>query len=211
MTDCPICMESIETGKNCLTTECGHSFHTSCLMKSVAHNGFGCPYCRTAMTEDHEEEEEDSSVYTDESDEEYEFEEDDLLRGFRFFFNRINNYENDAEDIEEEDDYMFYTVFENQDVIPPSAECIVNELQEQGITYEQVVNTILYQGNLRGFDTEVNRETNHTIWRIIREISFRPDQEQEQEEEQPTQVVDFEAQRKTSQLQLKSSQEEYII
>jgi hypothetical protein len=48
--DCPICMEQIESfTKNCVTTECGHCFHTSCLMTSVAHNGFGCPYCRTAM------------------------------------------------------------------------------------------------------------------------------------------------------------------
>ena len=49
--ECPICMECILDTKNKVTTECGHCFHTNCLMTSVAHNGFGCPYCRTAMAE----------------------------------------------------------------------------------------------------------------------------------------------------------------
>lgn len=48
--ECPICFELIDK-VNSLTTECGHTFHTSCLMKNVAHNGFGCPYCRKAMAE----------------------------------------------------------------------------------------------------------------------------------------------------------------
>jgi hypothetical protein len=47
--DCAICLEIIEEGKNCVTTECGHMFHTSCLMRNVHTNGFACPYCRTAM------------------------------------------------------------------------------------------------------------------------------------------------------------------
>ena len=57
--ECPICMDQIEEGKNRITTECGHCFHASCLMTNVAHNGFGCPYCRTAMAEEVEDEEED--------------------------------------------------------------------------------------------------------------------------------------------------------
>jgi hypothetical protein len=47
--ECPICMEGIDATKNCLTTECGHRFHTSCLMTNVATNGFGCPNCRATM------------------------------------------------------------------------------------------------------------------------------------------------------------------
>ena len=49
--ECPICMEKIEGDKNKLTTECGHTFHTSCLMTNVSKNGFDCPYCRTIMAE----------------------------------------------------------------------------------------------------------------------------------------------------------------
>ena len=88
MTDCPICMDVIEGTKNCVTTDCGHQFHTNCLMKSVAHNGFGCPYCRTVMAEEVDEEE---TIYTDddEEDEEYDDEGEELyndyaLRGLRF-------------------------------------------------------------------------------------------------------------------------------
>ena len=74
--DCPICMDSIEsTTRNCVTTECGHCFHANCLMQNVAHNGFGCPYCRAAMIEEPEEEE---SIWSDEDEEEDEEEEDDL-------------------------------------------------------------------------------------------------------------------------------------
>ena len=51
-TECVICYEEIQEGKcNSVVTECGHKFHTNCLMKNVAFNGFGCPYCRTQMAE----------------------------------------------------------------------------------------------------------------------------------------------------------------
>ena len=51
-TECPICMEVIVTTKNIVVTECGHTFHCSCLMTNVAHNGFECPYCRTEMAKE---------------------------------------------------------------------------------------------------------------------------------------------------------------
>ena len=66
--ECPICMDPIEGAKNSITTECGHAFHATCLMTSVAHNGFGCPYCRTAMAEVPEEEE---TEYSDEDDDDF--------------------------------------------------------------------------------------------------------------------------------------------
>ena len=50
--ECPICMENIELNKNCVKTECGHDFHSNCLIKSIAFNGFGCPYCRFEMVEE---------------------------------------------------------------------------------------------------------------------------------------------------------------
>lgn len=50
--DCPICMEVVELSVNCLVTECGHTFHTSCFLNNVLHNGFGCPYCRRVLVDD---------------------------------------------------------------------------------------------------------------------------------------------------------------
>ena len=41
----------IDSVSNKVTTECGHSFHCSCLMHNVLVNGFRCPYCRSAMAQ----------------------------------------------------------------------------------------------------------------------------------------------------------------
>lgn len=70
--ECPICLDTINA-TNQTITECGHTFHTNCLMKNVLHNGFGCPYCRTKMCEEPEEpldddEEEDSDYSQTEDD-----------------------------------------------------------------------------------------------------------------------------------------------
>lgn len=46
--ECVICYEAIE-GKNCVTTECGHQYHCTCLMKHVSANTFDCPMCRSCM------------------------------------------------------------------------------------------------------------------------------------------------------------------
>lgn len=48
--ECPICFETISSEVNTVITECGHRFHCKCLMQNAMHNGFGCPYCRTDMT-----------------------------------------------------------------------------------------------------------------------------------------------------------------
>ena len=48
--DCPICYELVPTHNNCVTTECGHTFHTNCLLKHTVYNGYNCPSCRTSMS-----------------------------------------------------------------------------------------------------------------------------------------------------------------
>lgn len=52
--ECPICMEVVFPQINCLVTECGHTFHTSCLLNNIIHNKFGCPYCRRELLDDTE-------------------------------------------------------------------------------------------------------------------------------------------------------------
>lgn len=78
--ECPICFETI-TVTNQTITECGHTFHTNCLMKNVMHNGFGCPYCRTKMCEEpeghHDDDEEDSDYSVTNDDDMSEIETDD--------------------------------------------------------------------------------------------------------------------------------------
>lgn len=53
-TECPICYESIYTRNNAFLTDCGHSFHYSCIINydyknSFNNNGINCPICRQDM------------------------------------------------------------------------------------------------------------------------------------------------------------------
>lgn len=125
--NCPICLEDIGTGNRVLT-ECGHEFHASCLMKNVAHNGFGCPYCRTAMADEVAEEEEEYG----EEEEEY------VLRGLRFFDNNISGSLHDVEDITDE-------LYLSQETInvKPTSEYIAEKIIEQGVTIEDFVKAVL--------------------------------------------------------------------
>ena len=141
--ECPICMDSIDIKKNCVTTDCGHCFHASCLMTSVAHNGFGCPYCRAVMAEVPKEEEEEDDYFDEEEDDEM-FSEYSL-RGFRFFFNNLNEEENDNEDNLEEDEDNEEEEEEEEEEGPPkpSIDFITQKLLEQGITMEKLIKSCL--------------------------------------------------------------------
>jgi len=131
-------MDDIQMSVNCVTTECGHCFHASCLMRSVAHNGFGCPYCRTVMAE--QPVEEDDEEEEDEEEEEEMFDEF-ALRGFRFFFNNLNGEEHDEEDVLEEKEDQEEP--EDEQFAKPSPAFITQKLVEQGITMEQLVKVLL--------------------------------------------------------------------
>ena len=143
-TECPICMEEIVLTKNCVTTECGHCFHTNCLMTSVAHNGFACPYCRAAMAQAVNDDD-DEYAEDDDDDSLYDFEDnEDALRGFRFFFNNINSEEPEEADVAAEDVMNAYQqeLVEQQRAIPSIA-IVTQKLVEQGVTIEQLVKTLL--------------------------------------------------------------------
>ena len=178
--ECPICMDSVEFVKNCVTTECGHCFHASCLMKSVAHNGFGCPYCRTAMAE--EVEDEASSEWSEVTSEEEMFD-DFALRGFRFFMNNIEGVEHDhedaleeQEDMEEEEESL---VTENA---KPTPAFIAQKLVEQGVTMEHLLKVLLrdhdeYESN----DTDFERADDEIFGKLRVIISnYQPQQQVEQ-------------------------------
>lgn len=167
--DCPICMDCIEsTNKNCVTTECGHCFHASCLMTSVAHNGFGCPYCRTAMAEAPAEDDE-SEYETVDEDELDPYEDNDMLRGFRFFFNNINGVEHDEDDVEEEIANEQQEETEEEEEPKPSAELITQKLIQQGVTMEQLVKALLV-GHEEYMNDDVNVRADDEIFGKMRII-----------------------------------------
>jgi len=94
----------------------------------VAHNGFGCPYCRTKMAEEiednpeYEDDEYDDDDDYDDADEydddDYDYQEEERIRinanetrivaGLRWLFNRVNNEETIV--YEEEDDSIDHEI-----------------------------------------------------------------------------------------------------
>jgi len=180
--ECPICMDSVEFVKNCVTTECGHCFHASCLMKSVAHNGFGCPYCRTAMAE--EVEDEASSEWSEVTSEEEMFD-DFALRGFRFFMNNIEGVEHDHEDaLEEQEDMEEEEETLVAETAKPTPAFIAQKLVEQGVTMEHLLKVILrdhdeYESN----DTEFERADDEIFGKLrVIITNYVPQSEQQVEE-----------------------------
>ena len=95
--DCPICLDVIQPTKNCIITECNHTFHASSMFKSAAHGNFDCPCCRFELAELPDDDEEED--YEEEEDEE---EEDELFVGFRALFVRAEGLEYDDEDEDED-------------------------------------------------------------------------------------------------------------
>jgi hypothetical protein len=140
--ECPICFDQIEGEKNKVTTECGHCFHTSCLMKNVAHNGFGCPYCRDAMAEEpadnNSDEEYDDFSVDDEEDEEPDYT-DNVLRGSRWLFQRA-----EGEDLDDEEDTVLDEEEERVEVEPRApVDYIVEKLVQRGVSMADLVKAVL--------------------------------------------------------------------
>ena len=158
-TECPICMEIIDLCKNCSTTECGHKFHSNCLMRSIAFNGFGCPYCRFEMVEEIDDSEDEEDERED-GDEEGEDDDDD----------------EEDEDYEGEDD-------ENENQALPSFELIQKKFIDKGITYESLVKTIMFNSMIyhKNDNIEEYRKYNIFMEELFFDIvsKYQPEQEEE--------------------------------
>jgi hypothetical protein len=192
--ECPICMDDIQVNVNCVTTDCGHQFHTSCLMKNVAHNGFGCPYCRSVLAEEPVDEDESISEYSSEDEMEDDLYDDYTLRGMRWLFQRNSNEPLDEEEDEEE-------VVEEQ-VPKPSAALIAKKLSDQGITMEDLVKCMLL--NHEEYDeNETYEAKENEIFGKFRIIisNYRPEEETERvvvnlDDVQPKERITLDAQPK---------------
>ena len=179
ITECPICMDAIDVSKNCVTTDCGHKFHTSCLMKNVVFNGFECPYCRFVMAE---------SSSDDEDDSEYEENNDAMTLEDLEADDDMDDEDADDEDDDDDEDFMD----EDNENYPsssedpiPSFELVFKKLIDKNVTYEQLVKCIMYShyafsftGNFeeyKKFANAIDKEIYNTI------INFNPEQEKELE------------------------------
>lgn len=139
--ECPICYDDIDEKKNCVTTECGHTFHCSCLMKNSAVNGFGCPMCRSVMAEEPANDEDD-----DEEDSYFEYEDDQFddnaLTSFRMFHQQLDDEEvepePEPEPVEDAEEDVIDEVVET-----PAT--IAIKLVARGVTMEEVVKVLLLE------------------------------------------------------------------
>jgi len=178
-------------------------------MSNVAYNGFGCPYCRTAMVEEPEEPEEyEETVLDDEEDEEEEemFDED-AMRGFRFFWNNLNGEPHDEDD--EADEFQLEEWAEraaaNQNETDPSiptTDFVTQKLREQGVTFEQLVKAMCQTDHPEYEDDEAAQRLGSELFGKIRIIvsNYTPEQAAPQvvtPVQQPAPEVDFTAQPKT--------------
>ena len=174
--ECPICMDNIEL-VNKVTTECGHCFHTSCLMRNVAHNGFGCPYCRTTLAEAPEKDDDDDWSDDDEIEEPFE---DNSLNAMRWLFMRENGEEIPHDDQDE----VVEEVVEEIIVYPrPSIQLVTQRLMAQGVTMEQLVKMILTMDHEEYYDLEDETQPiSDQLFGKCRIIitNYRPEQEQQQ-------------------------------
>ena len=129
MMECPICMDDINPTKNCIITDCNHTFHASCMLKSIVHGNFDCPCCRFELAESLEEEDDYEHDYEDDYEDEEEYE---LYVGFRALFIRAEGNEFLEEDEEDDQDGELN--------VPLNY--FVNKLKSLNYTYEDLVKVL---------------------------------------------------------------------
>ena len=169
--ECPICYDDIDGKTNCVTTECGHTFHCSCLMKNSAVNGFGCPMCRAVMAEEQiNEDDEEASEYGSYYEEDDQFN-DNALTSFRMFHQQLDDEEVEAEPVvdEEEDNDEDE---EEEPVQTPAT--IATKLAERGVTLEDVVKVLLLEHDeYSRYDEQYDRKASE-LYGEIRRILTTP-------------------------------------
>ena len=173
--ECPICYEEIGV-KNNITTECGHQFHASCIMKNVTVNGFGCPCCRTAMAEEADDDDDsdipsliddddDTATLLDDDREPFS---DDALRGLRLLTNLLEGEDHDQYDVVAEHQYVERDQNDEPGLPAPTVD-IIRMLREQGVTYEQLVESLI-SDHEEYIEDETLQRTADQIWGQLRTI-----------------------------------------
>lgn len=190
--DCPICMECIVGNINKVITECGHCFHTKCLMTNVLHNGFGCPFCRNMMVveEPEDEEQEEVSVISLEdsinssmrgrTEEEYNdyLTYNSTLMSVRTLFREEGEQLEENREVEvEEDEEEESTVEEKY----PPIEYLVKEMEAAGFTIEKFVKSWLQEHDEYDYIEEECLQIADDIFEALRILISNY--------EEPTQVV----------------------
>ena len=159
--ECPICMDTINPEVNCVVTECGHTFHTRCLLTNIVHNGFDCPYCRTVMIDE-------ATLHAiSESDDEEVNERDNTLNNLNREFDEDDDDDNEswsASEISSDDETMNDDddAVENEDEVLP-------ESQNQNMVVTEVATESEILDGMRTMFTHAERRYNNrdSLSRVI--------------------------------------------
>jgi hypothetical protein len=140
-------------------------------MRSIAFNGFGCPYCRFEMVEEIDDSE-------DEEDEEGEEREDGDGDGD----GDEEGEDGDDDDDEEDEDYEGEDDVEGDQALP-SFELIQKKFIDKGITYESLVKTIMFNSMIyhKNDNIEEYRKYNTFMEELFFDIVTKYQTEQEAE------------------------------
>ena len=120
--ECPICYDEITNQSNKTITECGHCFHSSCLIKHAILTNTGCPMCRQQLAdivESESESDSDSDTYSDSS----------------------SDYEEDSSDEEEEERPITAMVSRKRTIDHILAEFKRNNITERHLIYTLLTTT----------------------------------------------------------------------
>ena len=126
----------------------------------------------------------EESVWSDEEEEEEEMFDEDALRGFRFFWNLLNGEEHDEDDDADEqqlEEWADRAARENEDEIAPnvpSTDFVAQKLQDQGVTFEQLVKAICQTDHEEYEDDELAERIGNELFGKIRIIvsNYTPQQ-----------------------------------
>jgi len=132
--DCPICLDDINVNKNSVVTECGHKFHASCLLRSVAHGNFDCPCCRFELAEKPEESD-DGDEDDDDDDEDEDEISNETMQTMRWLFQRAEGEELEEEEEDEDED--------EEEVPDVPLNYIMDNLSTMNYTFEDMVKILL--------------------------------------------------------------------
>jgi hypothetical protein len=158
------------------------------------------------------------NVIDDEDEEEFQEEDTEMfddyaLRGFRFFWNTVNNEEIDEEDDADEEQEDEWADFEEQEAPQdeniPSPQYVADKLKRQGVTYDELVHLLLYKDHDE-YDDDDNDAVDRLDGQVFGKIriivsNYTPEQANvaqvptsAQRPVQPVEVIDIEAQPKVS-------------
>jgi hypothetical protein len=179
MPDCPICYERIAAAVNCVVTECGHLFHTSCLLTHTSYNGYGCPCCRKQLA--------NPVTSVEDNDEEMRFLPDDsdqyVLDGARWLFQRANNEETDdntdpyIDQFERWQTQMVINQEAREKEIERKTNLVLKELEKiKAISYEDLVKGYLFWNQEHLYANSLiyefnNRKVTSTLTSVLQKIT----------------------------------------